>query len=278
MGSKLKIREEAKKLNPIDDIMFRKMAENKDFCQEILGVILDDPKLKVLEVVVQWAGTNLQGRSVILDAKCTLGDGREVNIEVQKADDDNHQKRVRYNGAILTTNITDPGISFENVPTVCVIFISKFDVFGDGFPLYHIDRIVRETGKKADNGFDEVYVNTKIKDDSEISELMEVFVEDNAYNNKFPITSGIKRQYKETEGGLQAMCEIMEKIREEGKEEGRIEGREEGREEGRIEASSRINKLHSILLKSKRFDDLERSTTDPQYQEQLIAELLSGNH
>lgn len=66
------------------------------------------------------------------------------------------------------------------------------------------------------------------------------------------------------------MCEIMERIREEGKEE--------GREEGRIEAASRINRLHNILLKSKRFDDLERSTSDPQYQEQLIAELLSGNH
>lgn len=61
MGSRLKIREEAKKLNPIDDIMFRKMAENKDFCQEILRVILSEPKLKVLEALVQWAGTNLQG-------------------------------------------------------------------------------------------------------------------------------------------------------------------------------------------------------------------------
>ncbi len=33
MSNKVKIREEAKKLNPIDDLMFRKMAEDKDFCQ-----------------------------------------------------------------------------------------------------------------------------------------------------------------------------------------------------------------------------------------------------
>lgn len=39
---------------------------------------------------------------------------------------------------------------------------------------------------------------------------MEVFVEDNTYNNKFPKTSAGKYQYKETEGGLNAMCEIME--------------------------------------------------------------------
>lgn len=62
---------------------------------------------------------------MILDAKRTLGDGREVNIEVQKANDDNHQKRVRYNGAILTTNIADPGIIFENVPDVSYLFPSS---------------------------------------------------------------------------------------------------------------------------------------------------------
>lgn len=34
MSNKAKIREEAKKLNPIDDLMFRTMAEDKDFCEE----------------------------------------------------------------------------------------------------------------------------------------------------------------------------------------------------------------------------------------------------
>lgn len=104
MSNKAKIREAARKLNPIDDLMFRKMAEDKEFCEEILRVILEDHKLTVLESAPQWTGTNLQGRSVILDAKCIKGDGTQIDIEVQKADDDNHQRRVRYNGAILTTN------------------------------------------------------------------------------------------------------------------------------------------------------------------------------
>jgi predicted transposase/invertase (TIGR01784 family) len=201
MSYQVKIREEAKKLNPIDDLMFRKMAEDKEFCQEILRVILSDDELIVLESIPQWSGTNLQGRSVILDAKCVKGNGSQVDIEVQKANDDDHQRRVRYNGAILTTNVSDPGIKFENVPDVTVVFISKFDIFDGNLPLYHVDRVVRETGKKVDNGFEEVYVNTKVKDDSEVSELMEVFVDDTAYNNKFPKTSAGKRRYKETESG-----------------------------------------------------------------------------
>jgi hypothetical protein len=192
------------------------------FC---LRVILEDEKLVVLESVPQWVGTNLQGRSVILDAKCVKGDGVQVDIEVQKSDDDDHQRRVRYNGAILTTNIADPGIKFEKVPDVCVVFISKFDIFEGNLPLYHIDRVVRETQKVVTNGFEEVYVNTEVKDGSEVSELMEVFVDDNVYNDKFPKTSDGKRRYKETEGGLNAMCDIMEKIAKEERMEGIAEGK-----------------------------------------------------
>ena len=75
---------------------------------------------------------------------------------------------------------------------------------------------------------------------------------------KFPITSGIKRRYKETEEGQNRMCEIMERI---AKEE-------------RLEEKTLINKLNSILIKANRLDDLERSTEDPDYQEQLMMELL----
>ncbi len=241
-------------MNPVDDLMFRKMAEDKEFCQEILRVILEDNKLTVLESVPQWTGTNLQGRSVILDARCIRGNGTQVDIEVQKSDNDDHQRRVRYNSAILTTNITNPGIKFEKIPDVCVVFISKFDIFEGNLPLYHINRVVRETGKIVSNGFEEVYVNTKIKNDSEVSELMEVFASDNIYNSKFPKTSEMKHRYKETEGGLDVMCEIMERITS--------------------EEIGKVNKLNAILLKNKRYDDLQRTTEDLEFQEKLMRELL----
>ena len=275
MSNKARIREEAKKLNPIDDLMFRKMAEDLKFCEEILRVILSDSGLIVIESLPQYAGTNLQGRSVILDAKCRLGSGEQVDIEVQKADDDNHQKRVRYNGAILTTNTTDPGEKFEKVPDVCVIFISRFDLFKEGRPIYHVDRMIRESGRIVKNGFEEVYVNAKARDGSEVSELMEIFVEDCVYNPKFPVTSERKRWYKESEEGQKSMCEIMERIAAEERREGREEGRKEGRKQGRKEGETRINRLNTILIESNRFDDLKRAAQDHAYQAKLMLELLS---
>ncbi|MDE5716319.1 MAG: Rpn family recombination-promoting nuclease/putative transposase [Lachnospiraceae bacterium] len=202
---------------------------------------------------------------MILDAKCVLGDGRKTDIEVKKANDTDHQRRVLYNGAILTTNLTDPGEKFENIPNVCVVFISRFDIFDGNHSLYHVDRIIRETGKVVYNGFEEVYVNAKVKDGSEVSELMEVFVDDAAYNSKFPVTSGSKRRYKTTEEGQQVMCEIMERIAKEERNEGRLEG------------ETRINTLNSILINLNRFDDLKRAATDKDFQMQLMIELLPEN-
>ena len=216
-----RVSDEVRALNPIDDLMFRKMAEDIAFCEEILRVILEDNGLKVIETIPQWTGTNLQGRSVILDAKCVKSDGKQVNIEVQKADDDDHQRRVRYNGAILTTNVSDPGIKFKNLPDVCIVFISNFDIFRGKSPLYHIDRVVRETGAVVSNGFEEIYVNTKVRNDSDVSELMRIFVEDNAYSSRFPKTSELKRRYKADGGG--DMASAIERFKQEGRIEGKIE-------------------------------------------------------
>ena len=229
MPDKKNFEKYAKLLNPIDDLMFCKMAEHKEFCEEILRVILEDDKLTVLEAIPQWQGKNLSGRSVVLDAKCVTGDGRQINIEVQKADDDNHLKRARYNAAILTTNISKTGTKFEFIPDVCIVFISKFDIFEGGLPLYHIDKVVRETGQVIEDGLTEIFVNTVNYDGSKPSRLMKLFTENDAYSNdEFPVTSELKSRLKSSEGGSRAMNEILEKLISDEKRESEKRGREEG--------------------------------------------------
>ena len=229
MPEKKNFEKYAKLLNPIDDLMFCKMAEHKEFCEEILRVILEDEGLTVVEAIPQWQGKNLSGRSVVLDAKCVSGDGRHINIEVQKANDDNHLKRVRYNAAVLTTNISETGSKFEFIPDVCIVFISKFDMFDGGLPLYHIDKVVRETGQVIDDGLTEIFVNTVNYDGSKPSRLMKLFTENDAYSNdEFPVTSELKSRLKSTEGGSRAMNEILEKLISDEKRESEKRGREEG--------------------------------------------------
>ena len=197
-------------LNIIDDTLFQKMAEDIDFCEEMISTIMEQ-KIKVIKVVPQSSIKNLQGRSVVLDALCETEEGKEFNVEVQKSDDDDHVKRVRYNTSCVTANITEPGTKFEKVPDVTGIYISKFDMFKGGKTVYHIDRVIRETGEVSDNGLREIYVNAKIDDGSDTAELMRIFKEPDVYDfEKFPKVSKRKNQFKEDEGGDKTMCDLVE--------------------------------------------------------------------
>lgn len=104
--------EQIQKLRAIDDIMFQMLAESEKVCQEILRVILDDAKLIVQKVTPQASIANILGRSVRLDALCTLGDGTICNIEVQKKNDNDDLRRVRYNASSIVSNFQKKAVSF----------------------------------------------------------------------------------------------------------------------------------------------------------------------
>lgn len=150
---------------------------------------------------------------------------RSVDIEVQKSDDDDYQRRVRYNASVLTANIANTGTQFREVPDVIVVYISRFDSFKHGKTIYHIDRTIRETGRIVYNGLSEIYVDAAVQDGSDISELMRVFTENDVYNEKFPITSARKRQFKESTEEEELMNEELKKLLDEYEESGRVSGR-----------------------------------------------------
>ena len=239
----------ARELNPIDDIFFNKMGESPEVCEEIISAILQFP-VRVLQVIPQNTITSLQGRGVRLDALADvlpgiqveaellqdspIGEkGAKVNIEVQKADDDDHQKRVLYNTAAVMLNETPKGTKkFRDIPDVVVIFISKFDLFGKGKMWYKVNRVLDGTQDVVYNGMREYYVNSAVKDRStekmsDIADLMEIFVDSDRYDyQKFPKTSERKNQFKNTEEGVRAMSDgiqtLIDKKVDEGKQETNI--------------------------------------------------------
>ena len=225
-----------KGLNPIDDIFFNKMGESPEVDEEIISTILQVP-VKVLKVIPQNTIASLQGRGVRLDAladvivpgiqvkaellkDCPIGEkGAKINIEVQKDDNDDHQKRVLFNAAAVMLNETPKGTKkFKDVPDVVVIFISKFDVFKKGRMFYEVERTLKGLDEAVYNGMREYYVNAAIKDRStegmaDITDLMEIFVESDRYDyKKFPKISERKHQFKNTEEGVKAMSDGLQEL------------------------------------------------------------------
>ena len=196
-------------------MFFEALAQNPKVCQEILRVILEDDKLVVNDVITQNSERNIYGRSVRLDALCTLGTGEKCNIEVQRSDNDDHLRRARFNASVITAINSDPGTKFENVKDVCIVYISQFDVFKQGKTIYHVDKMIRETGTYVDDGLREIFVNTAVNDGSDISKLMSCFLAETVNNPKFPELSKEVKRLKETKGGLDIMCDIMEQYNQE---------------------------------------------------------------
>ena len=215
---------QVKEFRLIDDVFFEVFAEDKEACQEILRVILEDDGLIVLDVLLQSSKRNIYGRSVRLDALCTLGNGEKCNIEVQRADDDDHFRRVRFNAASITVKDSEPGERFEEILDLYIVYISEHDFIGGGHTAYHVDKVIRETGGRIEDGLHEVYVNAVVKDGSKISDLMDCFTQREVVDNEeFPATSKRVRELKTTEGGASAVCDIMKKLVDEGRAEERIE-------------------------------------------------------
>ncbi len=198
------------KLRPIDDILFEVIIKDRATCEEILRVILEDENLTVISVTPQSSLRNLYGRSVRLDAYCELGNGKKVNIEVQKSNDDDHVRRVRYNEACITSNYTKTGVDFIEVPDVIMVFISAFDIFKKGRTIYHCKTFIEELKEPINNGLIEIYVNASINDGSEIAELMECFKKEQFEHEKFPVLSNRVKTIKGDEKEVLYMCEIME--------------------------------------------------------------------
>ena len=55
--------------------------------------------------------------------------------------------------------------------SIRIIFFYEHDKFGQGLPMYHVDRMVLETEKTFEDGSHIIYVNGKYKGDDEICAL-----------------------------------------------------------------------------------------------------------
>ena len=199
------------KLRPIDNAFFPVLGQDPGVMEEILRVILNDDTLTVEKVIAEYTLPNLPGRGVRLDSFCETGDGHRINVEVQKADDDDHIRRCRYNAAGMTWKEAEKGTRFKDLPDVCVVYITEHDFLHGGRTVYHVDKILRENGSIIDDGSSVIYVNTAVNDGSAISDLMRCFMQKTVNDPRFPRLSERVHQYKNTEKGAAEMCEELER-------------------------------------------------------------------
>ena len=85
-------------------------------------------------------------------------------------------------------------------------------IFKKGKTIYHIEKIIKETGTYVDDGFHEIFVNTSVYDGTKISDLMRCMTQKEVNDLKFPKLVNRINFLKTSEGGRRVMCEVMENM------------------------------------------------------------------
>lgn len=217
-------RQVLERLTLMSDIFMRNVLKKPECAEYVLQIIMDNPTLKVTELVIQKDYKNLQGKSAILDCVAQDAKGIQYNIEVQQEKEGATPKRARYHSGLMDMNTLNPGEDFEKLPETYVIFITKDDVLRKNLPIYHIRRTIEETKEDFNDQSHIIYVNSGICDDTALGHLMHDFHCRQASQMYSPVLAARVRELKETPEGGDSMCEEMEKIYSEGQAEGRMEG------------------------------------------------------
>lgn len=207
----------------LDDEFLCKVFEDKECTQLVLRIILDKTDLEVLNVRSRYSIEKPQGRSARLDIWAVDREGKNYNVEIQRQDVAN-ARRARYNSSVQDVNLTYSGDHYGDLRETYVVFITKRDILKAGLPIYHIDRMIRETGTSFGDGAHIIYVNAECKDDTPLGRLMHDFACTKANDMHYPILADRVRYFKENEEGARKMCHMFEEYGLVEWYEGRVEG------------------------------------------------------
>ena len=197
-----------------DDLMSKVFDGNTEATELLLRIVLEREDIKVLRVKgqVEMKSPYVGGRSIRLDIHAVLGDGTEFDVEVQRSEKGSHIRRARFNGSMMDSRMLKKNQKFKELRDAYVIFICQHDKFGEGEPVYHIDKVIRENGKPYDDGAYTIYVNGVYQGEDNFGKLAHDFSctkADEIYYK--PFADGV-RHFKETKEGREIMCESFERL------------------------------------------------------------------
>ena len=211
---------EIERMRLMDDDFMSKCLENAPECIELmLQIILGKKDLKVVKSQTEYPIKSLQGRGVRFDVFARDSEGREYDIEIQRADKGAEPRRARYNSALMDANALKSSDNFGKLRDTYVIFITENDVMGDGQDVYVYDRTEKKSCKSLGDGTHIIYVNGATRSATEIGKLVHDLLCRDAAKMYFDVLRKRVSQFKNSEEGRHYMCEAMEKIKAEGKRE-----------------------------------------------------------
>ena len=234
----------------MDDTFMSKCLEHAPECIElILQIILGKRDLKVVKSQTEYPIKSLQGRGVRFDVFARDSEGKEYDIEIQRADKGAEPKRARYNSSLMDANALKSGEDFGGLRDTYVIFITENDVMGDVQEVYVYDRTERKSGKRLGDGTHIIYVNGATRSETEIGKLVHDLLCRDEAKMYFDLLRKRVSEFKNSEKGRQIMCKAVEEYAERRAAESKAEGERKGKRETMLATAKRMLKSGMLALK-----------------------------
>jgi predicted HTH domain antitoxin len=196
-----------------DDTFMSAVFDGKiEETQFLIRVILGRDDIIVIESKAQFFISNIYGRGLRLDIFARDEGGNTYHFEVERSKERASAKRARFTGAMVDSRLLRRGQDVKEIPDRYTIFISEEDAFSEGLPIYHaVYKITELQDRLLGDGSQIIYVNGEYRNpDTPIGQLMHDFSCKKADDILSPILRERVRVLKETEGGRQEVCQIME--------------------------------------------------------------------
>ena len=151
----------------LDDVLMNVVFDDDtETTAEMLRIIMGIPDLRIISAKSQFSANSLQNRSTRFDVKAVDSTGTNYDIEVQRSDAGATAKRARFNASTMNRTMLKKGSDFDELPKLCVIFITEHDVLKGNRPIYHIYRTINEKQHEIfDDDEEIIYVNCEYNSD-----------------------------------------------------------------------------------------------------------------
>lgn len=271
-----------------DDVSFKYLFLNATvrlhFISDVLGIPTKEIRSVRLANTFLWR-RYFREKQGILDVLIELNNSSKINIELQIRALAYWDKRCLFYLAKLFTEGLLRGEYYERLKRCVCISILGFNL--DERPEYHRIYRLRDGAGSEFSDMLEIHVielNKTLSGSDRTDEWIRLFnaqtEEELDMLHAKTKNPGIAEAIREVrEMGLGKTLKVlydahMKEIRDRNARDDyvRMEGIAEGLETGRAEGEDRLNRLHAGLINDKRFEDLERSTQDKAYREQLYKE------
>lgn len=210
--------------NLMDDTFFSVVMRDKAACEYLLSALMSKA-VRIIKHKTQYSIRNIECHSVVLDALVEDSEHNLYNVEAQKEDEGNHERRMRYNQTAVDWTYLEKGKRYSKLPELYIIFISEFDTFKLGKNNYSLSLYIDGTDTKCDDGIHRLYFNTAVDDGTDLSKLLQYMADSNAENAGFGSLSKAVKQHKIVNEGVDSMCKAVEDYANSRKLEGRLEGK-----------------------------------------------------